>query len=63
MDSLPFSLILINTLQVYRDDLPILNAQLGKLLREQDLIPNKNDEQMLLILPYTKDKVTLKVIE
>lgn len=59
----PLSLILIKTLQVYRDDLPILNAQLEKLLREQDVMLNYSDEEIVLLLPYTKEKGTLKVIE
>ncbi|ACA88801.1 diguanylate cyclase domain-containing protein [Shewanella woodyi] len=59
----PLSLILINTLQVYRDDLPVLNAQLEKLLREQDVMLNYSDEEIVLLLPYTKEKGTLKVIE
>ncbi|MBW8185733.1 histidine kinase [Shewanella sp. NR704-98] len=59
----PLSLILIKTLQVYRDDLPILNSQLEKLLREQDVMLNYSDEEIVLLLPYTKEKGTLKVIE
>ena len=58
----PLSLILINTLQVYRDDLPILNAQLEKLLREQDLMVNGSNEEIILLLPYTKEEGTLKLI-
>ncbi|MEC4726769.1 histidine kinase [Shewanella sp. D64] len=63
LSGFPLSLILINTLQVYRDDLPILNEQLAKLLREQDLMFNKSDEEIILLLPYTKEEGALKVIE
>jgi hypothetical protein len=58
----PLILILINTLHIYRDDLPTLNAQLEKLLREQDLMVNRHNAEVILLLPFTKDQGALKVM-
>lgn len=59
----PLSLIVIHTADVYQTDLPLLISRIENLLRDQDLVINREDGELLLLLPHTKESGTLRVIE
>jgi len=59
----PLSLIVIHTVHVYQADLPLLTSRIENLLRDQDLVINREDGELLLLLPHTKENGTLRVIE
>lgn len=59
----PLSLIAIHTVHVYQTDLPLLTSRIENLLRDQDLVINREDGELLLLLPHTKENGTLRVIE
>jgi len=59
----PLSLIVIRTVHVYQTDLPLLISRIENLLRDQDLVINREDGELLLLLPHTKENGTLRVIE
>ncbi len=59
----PLSLIIIHTVHVYQTDLPLLISRIENLLRDQDLVINREDGDILLLLPHTKEQGTLRVIE
>ncbi|WP_394148238.1 tetratricopeptide repeat protein [Shewanella atlantica] len=58
----PLSLIAIQTTHIYPADLPLLVSRIEGLLRDQDLVINREDGELLLLLPHTKETGTLRVI-
>jgi len=63
LGGVPLSLIIIHTVHVYQTDLPLLISRIENLLRDQDLVINTEDGEILLLLPHTKEQGTLRVIE
>ncbi|ABV35005.1 response regulator receiver protein [Shewanella sediminis HAW-EB3] len=59
----PLSLVVIHTADVYQTNLPLLISRIENLLRDQDLVINREDGELLLLLPHTKEGGTLRVIE
>ena len=57
------SLVLIDSRHIFHADLPLLHTRLENLLREQDIITTTIDEEVVILLPHTQEKGTLKIIE
>ena len=57
------SLILIDCKHIFHADLPLLHTRLENLLREQDIVTTTIDEELVILLPHTQEKGTLKIIE
>ncbi|MCJ8301105.1 histidine kinase [Shewanella sp.] len=57
------SLILIDSRHIFHADRPILQTRLENLLREQDIITTTIDKEVVILLPHTQEKGTLKIIE
>jgi len=58
----PLSLLVFNSSQINKADMPIVLEQLNVKLREQDVLLKRPENQLLIMLPHTSEKGALNVI-
>ncbi|QQX79977.1 histidine kinase [Shewanella sp. KX20019] len=58
----PLSLLVFNPKHIFAADLPIVIEQLNTKLREQDVLLQQADQQIIIMLPHTSEQGAINVI-
>ena len=59
----PLSLLVFNPNHIFKTDVPIVIEQLKTKLREQDVLLQQNDQQIVIMLPHTSEQGAINVID